>query len=1092
MKTFIRRLSSRGEDSSSSSTAASVTSAASATDALRQPPHGGGASGSRASLGMAPKAVDFLAAWGRIQEILEQLTTGDGQPDAEASWVALYTDVYRICSSPPVGGLGGPPAAAGAGIAGSGGGVHRRLYDHLHDFLGRHCEVVVGRLQVAAESHTAFQFLGLYADLYRLYTEGMATGGKLLAYLDRFWITKHHHKKGVDPCQGVMFISELVPLIWRQRVLRRNISVLLQRAFNAVVADLREDPAGPSPEYLEVLRRVVASFVDLGTTLEPLHPVGFYKQQLEDHLLKEVYLHYVERAGAFAAHVSAGKVDETAVAEYIRGVQRCVQVEEAIWEPVNPSTSRGAVRVVRKSMLESEPHHQILMAFAQAALAFRAERLADLELLYRLLDNDDVDPSKGIEALREIFFGFVKEVGAREVKRANEEGRHRQASPIRPDMSHMLARSSLPADYVCSDAIQMMLDLYSHYLTLVRVTFQDDARFSKAFKKACEHFINALPNMSESLAIHAHYFLDKNCPESRGTESIDIALDSIILLFNFIQDKDLFHRSYARLLAARIISFSSVSDEAEKRMMKHLMQVCGFQYAMTFQRMFMDKALSIELSREFGKWERHQRAMLLRQQQQQQQSLLEGGAKGEGVAGGAGGLMVMEIGEGAVAGGAGGERGRGGHERRKSDSAIDFVETEGGHVTPKSVSPKLSHGMRFIGLHDASPLQMLLSKRVFADKVKRYRGQQESASTPSTCGSALASGSSFPTSSSSSSTSLAVAGGGGGGGEVGGGIASVRNPSLHRGNTFFFGDHDMYSPGAAAAGGGGGGGGRGGAGFSWSHSVLDAPHMKQQRQGGAEQEVEFFAFILTGGSWPYPSTGPLMELPAPLARCVESFSNFYDAKYKRRRLTWLHDLGHGEVLFHCPATARDYTLLVSTSQICILLLFNARPAWSVKELLQALDLDFAELVLCLYPLLRSQVLVSAPQVALASQLTPQHTVEVNLVFARRGSRLAVPRKCDEAELPSALDSPRSMDPGRISPTLLNERKSAVEAKVVHLMKKAGSMRHDKLIEAVLQHTRRMNFLPPVDFICEVIRSDIDKDFLELAEDGPNPLYRYQA
>jgi hypothetical protein len=89
--------------------------------------------------------------------------------------------------------------------------------------------------------------------------------------------------------------------------------------------------------------------------------------------------------------------------------------------------------------------------------------------------------------------------------------------------------------------VQMMLDLYSHYLNIVRLTFADDARFSKAFKQACEHFINHLPHMSESLAIHAHYFLDRNCPESR-TETIDVALDSIILLFNFIHDKDLFHR----------------------------------------------------------------------------------------------------------------------------------------------------------------------------------------------------------------------------------------------------------------------------------------------------------------------------------------------------------------------------------------------------------------------------------------------------------------------------------------------------------------------------------------------------------------------
>ena len=38
----------------------------------------------------------------------------------------------------------------------------------------------------------------------------------------------------------------------------------------------------------------------------------------------------------------------------------------------------------------------------------------------------------------------MKELGAREVKRANEEARIKKSSPLRPDMSHMLARSALP------------------------------------------------------------------------------------------------------------------------------------------------------------------------------------------------------------------------------------------------------------------------------------------------------------------------------------------------------------------------------------------------------------------------------------------------------------------------------------------------------------------------------------------------------------------------------------------------------------------------------------------------------------------------
>lgn len=50
-------------------------------------------------------------------------------------------------------------------------------------------------------------------------------------------------------------------------------------------------------------------------------------------------------------------------------------------------------------MLESEPHHEILMAFATHCLSFRHERLDDLQLLYRLLDNDDLNPQRGIDAV---------------------------------------------------------------------------------------------------------------------------------------------------------------------------------------------------------------------------------------------------------------------------------------------------------------------------------------------------------------------------------------------------------------------------------------------------------------------------------------------------------------------------------------------------------------------------------------------------------------------------------------------------------------------------------------------------------------------
>jgi hypothetical protein len=52
-----------------------------------------------------------------------------------------------------------------------------------------------------------------------------------------------------------------------------------------------------------------------------------------------------------------------------------------------------------------------------------------------------------------------------------------------------------------------------------------------------------------------------------------------------------------------------------------------------------------------------------------------------------------------------------------------------------------------------------------------------------------------------------------------------------------------------------------------------------------------------------------------------------------------------------------------------------------------------------------QVLVGAPGVVLLSQLTKQTAIRANDAFSRRGSRVAIQRKCDD-DAPSGALSPR--------------------------------------------------------------------------------------
>jgi hypothetical protein len=168
----------------------------------------------------------------------------------------------------------------------------------------------------------------------------------------------------------------------------------------------------------------------------------------------------------------------------------------------------------------------------------------------------------------------------------------------------------------------------------------------------------------------------------------------------------------------------------------------------------------------------------------------------------------------------------------------------------------------------------------------------------------------------------------------GGSASDAIQPALHT-QTFFFGEEEEVGHGAASVV------------SSLCPEALSAADLNAP-------EVAFFAFVLTGGSWPYQAGAPAVRLPHALVRCVESFSAFYDAKFKRRRLAWLHELGHGEVLARCY-DRQHYTLHVSTYQMAVLDLFNRAITLTVDALCSALDLDPNELVNCLYPLIKAQV-----------------------------------------------------------------------------------------------------------------------------------------
>ncbi|PAV88495.1 hypothetical protein WR25_23120 [Diploscapter pachys] len=83
---------------------------------------------------------------------------------------------------------------------------------------------------------------------------------------------------------------------------------------------------------------------------------------------------------------------------------------------------------------------------------------------------------------------------------------------------------------------------------------------------------------------------------------LEVLLDKAMVLFRYLQEKDVFERYYKQHLAKRLLLEKSVSDDAEKAMIMKLKTECGCQFTQKLEGMFRDKELWDNLHNSFKEY----------------------------------------------------------------------------------------------------------------------------------------------------------------------------------------------------------------------------------------------------------------------------------------------------------------------------------------------------------------------------------------------------------------------------------------------------------------------------------------------------------
>lgn len=185
---------------------------------------------------------------------------------------------------------------------------------------------------------------------------------------------------------------------------------------------------------------------------------------------------------------------------------------------------------------------------------------------------------------------------------------------MRANTDNCLFRLQDPKVYV-----NTILEVHKKYNALVLVAFNNDSGFVAALDKACGKFINsnsvtkAASSSSKSPELLAKYcdLLLKKSSKNPEEAELEDTLNQVVsivyeinlfflymnkliifitsiqmVVFKYIEDKDVFQKFYSKMLAKRLVQHMSASDDAEASMISKLKQACGFEYTSKLQRMF--------------------------------------------------------------------------------------------------------------------------------------------------------------------------------------------------------------------------------------------------------------------------------------------------------------------------------------------------------------------------------------------------------------------------------------------------------------------------------------------------------------------------
>jgi cullin 1 len=472
----------------------------------------------------------------------------------------VYTAVHDFCTSQKA-------ASANHQTGGSLTPNHRGAHllgEELYTLLGSYLTTHLKDVTEKSALHSDEALLAFYIREWKRFTDAAMFNNHLFRYLNRHWV-----KREMDEGKKNVYDIYTLHLVrWKDDFFK----AVQEKVMEAVLKLVEKQRNGETIDQLQI-KAIVGSFVSLGldendSTKSTLEVYRFY---FEKPFIAATKAYYTNESTRFVA--------ENSIVEYMKKAEaRLEEEKERVGLYLHNDILKRLMDTCNEALITA--HSALLRDEFQVLLD--NERKDDLARMYNLLSRI----KDGLEPLRNRFETHVRKAGLAAVEKVAANGENFE-----------------PKVYV--DAL---LEIHTKYQQLVNNAFTGESEFVRSLDNACKEFVNrnqicksSSTKSPELLAKYTDQLLKKGAKAADESE-LEEMLVQIMVVFKYIEDKDVFQKFYSRMLAKRLVHTNSVSDDAETSMISKLKEACGFEYTNKLQRMFQDVQISKDLNTSYREW----------------------------------------------------------------------------------------------------------------------------------------------------------------------------------------------------------------------------------------------------------------------------------------------------------------------------------------------------------------------------------------------------------------------------------------------------------------------------------------------------------